>query len=108
MTDDQINNVLRALTEGLTLTNGKLQVTDPAYVTVFQGDLKSEDEAEDGKTVTVEIADHGPDFHPARYRYFSTVRISDGRDAVGNGGATPEKALEGMHWRSLPTKQPAG
>ena len=100
MTEEQINNVLRILTEGLVLTNGRLQVEEPGHVSVIQGSLPRELAAEGGESVTVEIIDHGADFHQPQYRYFCTVRTSAGREAVGNGGATPEEALETMHWCS--------
>lgn len=73
--------------------------SEPAHVTTFRG-------YKDNEEVIIEIWDHGPDFHAPQYRYFCKATMADGRQACGNGGATPHEALDCVHWQELDRPKP--
>lgn len=52
--------------------------------------------------VKVQLLDGGPDFHAPEYRYnIRAWREDGGSVATGNGGKTPQDALDSVHWNEL-------
>lgn len=52
------------------------------------------------KLVTIKVVDRGGDSDPLP-RFYCRAETEDGRVAVGNGGPTPEWAIEETHWDDL-------
>ncbi len=95
MTEDERNDVLSMLDKGVLCTTGMVEFSEPGIVTEFRA-------YRDAGEVTIRITDHGPRFHAPQFRYFCIATMEGGkRKASGNGGATPEEALERVHWHEL-------
>lgn len=70
------------------------KITELSEVTTFTG-------YRNGKHVTVQILDQGPDCSPPDNRFACDVQQSDGKKAGGNEGKTLDEAIGNVHWRDL-------
>ena len=91
MTDEQRRDVLKSLEQGVMCPSGRVEFDEPGIETTFRASVN-------GEVVIITMTDHGPRFHAMRYRYFCRAVVEDDprRKAAGNGGATPEEALESV------------
>ena len=116
MTQDQIDKILEALRADPLGPSGHAGITEAYHVdrggraaaarVRGAGDVAAEFscETKSGGEVTVQILDEGRGFEPQWLRYGCRA-VKSGRLLVtGNGGATPIKALESVHWGQLEGK----
>ena len=96
MTQEQIDKILEELRADPLGPSGHAGITEVYHVAAeFSCDTKSGE-------VTVQMLDGGRHFESPQYRYLCRAVTKDGRLLVtGNGGATPGKALESVHWGQL-------
>lgn len=108
MTSEQIHEIKGMLTQGFEAVDGTVTPFDePAVRVVVEFAIPGNDGG-----FLVRIADNGPKYDHPEFRYTCEAWQVDAKGnrvsevASGNGGDTPETAMQVSHWRAL--NRPAG